>query len=91
MNKGNFTSGYKFGPRHQDVHFVIEKHGNPNDEYILNFSRDLSKAKVFDSYDQAEKETFSLTQPFRLKRDEYHWCTVVCDDEGEVITMWELA
>ena len=86
-----FTAGYKFGPKHPDIHFVKVGHSNPGEDYAKNFSRELDQAVRYTTAQDAERAAFEMTEAFRLDREEYHWCALVADDNGEEVTLWEVA
>ena len=76
-----FKTGYKFKETHSDIHFVKISHGEPNEEYDVNFSRDEKEARIFDSKQEAENCILNLMKNWE-RDDEYRWTPVIVSQQS---------
>jgi len=79
-----FTAGYLFKPSHYEIHFLKADHGRKHEKYQKNYSRDVKKAKLFETADEAYEQISEMMSCFKAWGD-YDWTAVVADENGRLL------
>lgn len=80
-----FLAGYLFKETHTDVHYVRSGHGQPGDDYTVNFSTDSTQAAIFMTCSEALRCVAQLMADFEPDPD-YRWPPVTIDmTTGDIV------
>ncbi len=71
-----YITGFKFKETHPEIHYLINEHAGPRDDYDSNYSRDVEHARAFASADEAEDCIMEMMQHVERDRD-YRWTPII--------------